>query len=133
MKKFLFLTLAVFTLGLGLPAEAADTADQPKVIAAKFHKDTCGTCKKLAPEMAQVMEKYDGQDILFVTFDRTSEGTAHQAELLASSLGIADVYNANPGAGYVVLIDASTKKPLGDKLKGLNAAQIGEKIAANLK
>lgn len=133
MKKLLFLSLAAFTLGLGLQAEAAESADQPKVIAAKFHKDTCGTCKKLAPEMAQVMETYDDKAILFVTFDRTSEGTSHQAELLASSLGIADVYKANPGAGYVVLIDATTKKPLGDKLKGMNADQIGEKIAANLK
>ncbi|MEM1058556.1 MAG: hypothetical protein AAGK14_04850 [Verrucomicrobiota bacterium] len=128
MKKLLLLTVAACSLGLG----AVHAAETPKVIAAKFHKDTCGTCKVLAPEVDALRAKYGDQDVLFITFDRSSPASQNQAELLASGLGVAEAYEGNPGAGFLLLIDAESKDVL-DKLKGQDAAAMGEKLATSLK
>ena len=96
----------------------------PKVIAAKFHSDNCGSCKVMAPAVGEVKSQYGEGDVLFVTFDRTSETTSNQSKLLAHALGLGDIYDATAKTGKVLLIDADSKEVRGTLNKTHSSADM---------
>lgn len=110
----------VLTVLLSVPAFAG----QPQVIAAKFHSDNCGSCKVIAPELSKVTQASGEKPVLFIKFDRTDEATTHNSEMLASSLGITDIYEATPKTGVVLLIDAESKEVRGKLNKTLSADEM---------
>ena len=69
------IALAVFSLfTAGLQAgEAA------KVTAVKFHKDTCGSCKKIDEYYSEVKAELADSPVLFVQFDFTDDATKSQS------------------------------------------------------
>jgi hypothetical protein len=56
--------------------------------------------------------KFDGKSVLFVTLDFTNRTTHHQAELLASALGMDDTYEENRGTGFILLLDGQKRNIL---------------------
>jgi thiol-disulfide isomerase/thioredoxin len=127
-------TLVFVMLATGPVVAGNDNkASAPDVMAVKFHADWCGSCKTIAPMLSDLKNKRDGEPVLFVTLDLTNQTTTAQAALMASALGIDKVYDKHaPKTGYVLLIDAKTKKVV-DKLtkkqtmKQMNAA-IGDAL-----
>ena len=104
------LALAI-TLVPALAYTKMDQAERPTVIAVKFHADWCGSCKVIAPAFVDLANKYDGEPVLFVTFDLTNRTTTAQAEYLAAALGLSKVWSKHaPKTGYVLLIDTQTNK-----------------------
>jgi thiol:disulfide interchange protein len=102
---------AVMAVGTTVMAEAPNDAKAaaPKVIAAAFHADWCGMCKEMGPDFMAARESLLERDILFVKFDLTNEKTAHQAAMMASALGLKDVFEAQaPKTGAIKVVDAES-------------------------
>lgn len=106
-KARLFLA-AVLGLALSAALHAA-SAPTPKVLAVLMYADWCGSCKVLDPKLKAVQPEFEPGNILFVRFDLTNERTAHQAGMLARTLGLAGLYEQNAGkTGYVAIVDRAT-------------------------
>ena len=101
-----------------LPAAAA-APEAPGLIAVKFHADWCGSCKQMGTAFEDLRNKFDGKPVLFVVLDRTTVTPTPQSALHASALGIAEVYEANPGTGFILLLDGKTR-------------EVSEKLGASL-
>lgn len=84
----------------------------PRLVAVKFHADWCTECKKMANITTDLQNRFDGKPILFLTFDRTNTSSRHSAELLASALGLEEIYKKYQGTGFIVLIEWKSKKVL---------------------
>lgn len=111
------------------PSQSA-TVQGPRVIAVKLWHEHCPACKELDPRYADVVERFDESEVLFVTFDMSTALSRNQAALLASSLGVRDVYDEVFGSsGFVMLFDAQTKRRLGN----LSADQAREEMAASIR
>ena len=54
--------------------------------------------------------KFDGQPVLFVTLDLTNVSTRNQSELLAVALGLKNVYENNPGTGFIIIVNPTIQK-----------------------
>lgn len=111
-KALLFSSLIIALLGITQIAHA-----EPKLIAAKFHADWCGSCKTIAPTHNELISKFSSEDVLFITFDKTDEATSNQSMLLAQALGIDEVYKSNEKTGFILLIDPQTKEVQGKLTK----------------
>ncbi|MEM6454711.1 MAG: thioredoxin domain-containing protein [Acidobacteriota bacterium] len=108
------------------------TPDAPQVIAVKFHADWCGSCKKMGPVFEDLTNKYDGKPILFVELDLTNSTTRAQAELLASALGFGDVYAANQGTGFILLLDGKSRQKLAKLTADQNIKAMGAELVKQL-
>jgi len=105
----------------------------PTVIAAKFHSDNCASCKAMAPALDEVMEKYtDNDELAFVIFDRTDDASSQAAVEQAAAMGLAEIYEATPKTGVVLLIDAETKEVRGKLTKTYSAVDMAMTIDAVL-
>ena len=89
---------------------AVEIRPEPRLIAVKFHGDWCGSCKKMGPVFSDLQNKLDGSPVLFVELDLTNNTTKHQAQMMAAALGLTKTYLENPGTGFILLIDAASKK-----------------------
>ena len=103
------MAIALLVPGLLQAGEAAE----PDLIAVKFHADWCGGCKMMGTTFADLGNKFDGQSVLFVTFDRTNRTVGHQSELLASALGLGSLYADNTGTGYILLLESRSHEVVG--------------------
>jgi thiol-disulfide isomerase/thioredoxin len=102
----------------------------PRVLAVKFWHEHCPACKELDPSYADVVTRFDESEVLFVTFDMSTTLSRNQAALLASTLGLRDVYDEVFGSsGFVMLIDAQSKRRLGN----LSAGQAREEMTASIR
>lgn len=127
MKQFkltrIVLALAAPTLIIGLqtaatpPAQAQDKMQKmdkmeakPQVVAAIFHADWCGKCKKMGPGVMKTMENLKGDsDIKFVMFDLTDDKTKAASAKLAAANGLTKVWEANQKTGMVLLVKGSQR------------------------
>ena len=113
MKRFI-LALAFFVL---TPAPASAQAappsvEEPRLVAALFRSNWCGTCKILEPRYERVMRAYDTARVERVRFD-SSFGRRGALAQRASEEGISTVYDTTSGAtGFVLLIDRDTQDVL---------------------
>lgn len=121
------LAIAVITLGSVQSAQG-----EPKLIAVKFHGDWCGSCKKMGSVFTDLTNKLDGTPVLFVELDRTNNTTSHQSSLLASALGLGDVYQSNPGTGFILLIDGKTREITGKLTAGMGLKQMAAEIETRI-
>lgn len=124
MKTTMIALLATLTMTI-LPNQAWAS---PKVIAAKFHADYCGSCKAIAPAYKDAMSEHADSDVLFVVMDKTDEATSNQARLMAEALDIERIYAEQKKTGYVLLIDAKSKEVKGKLLKTHSAKQMAAAI-----
>ena len=138
MRKLLFLLIPIFFIALPFVShgEEDSSSAKPAVYGVLFYADWCGSCKALDPKITQAREeaKLDTQDILFVTLDLTDEIAKHQSALMAATLGITDVYEANAGkTGFMLLLDADSGQKLAQVTKKYESAEIAAKIQESIK
>jgi thiol-disulfide isomerase/thioredoxin len=128
MALALSLTVAVTLIvaNIGVPGEK--TIASPKIIAIKFHADWCGYCKAMGSVFTDLTNKFDGKPVLFVTLDLTNRTTQHQAELLASALGVGDIYQENQGTGFIMLVDGQTREVSGRLTSNQTLKEMGDEI-----
>jgi len=87
----------------------AQENSEVKLMVVKFHADWCGSCRALGPVLTDLTNKLDGKPVLFTQLDFTNNTTKHQANLLASALGIKKIVDDNNGTGFLLVIDSKTK------------------------
>jgi hypothetical protein len=112
------------------PAVVALRPKAPEVVAIKFWHVTCPGCKVLDPRYAAVVDEFEDDAVLFVTFDMSTEFSRRQSALLASVLGVRDIYDEVFGSsGFVLLIDADTRARIGQ----LTAKQDEEEMKGSIR
>jgi hypothetical protein len=124
--------------GCGSCGPAATTATEqplgpakPALLAIAFHADSCGSCRKLGPKMADARKQITDQPVLFVKFDLTDKHTARQAEYMAAALGVGKVWaKHHHKTGYALLVDAATGKPVDELTADLSADEIAATLSS---
>ncbi len=99
---------AIFALLFSTTLQAT-TVPASKVMGILMYADWCASCKILDPKLQVVRPEFDRSDILFLRFDFTDEGTTFQSNMLAQTIGLAELFERNGGrTGYMVLVDRAT-------------------------
>ncbi len=96
-------------VALVLPSIAGAGEMKAKYTAVKFHADYCGSCQKISEFMPALQKELMDQPLLFVEFDFTDDTSKHQSQLLASKLGLGEVYAGNEGTGFILVVDSEGK------------------------
>lgn len=126
MKHIILTLMLAMMATIPFNTKANDDAKAP-IYAVKFHADWCGSCQKIAPQLAKARGKHDldSKNVLFVTLDLTNKLTTNQATLLANAIGLGELYAANDGkTGFMLLVDSESKETLGKITKDMNADDI---------
>ncbi|NQW35640.1 MAG: thioredoxin family protein [Flavobacteriales bacterium] len=114
-------------------SQKSTTIESPKLFLVKFHADWCRNCRAMGPVFEDLKNKMDGSNVLFVKLDFTNNQTKHQANMLGDGLGIGAVLKANQRrTGFVLVIDAKTKKVLQKLTKDDDVYMMESKIRALL-
>ena len=136
MKKVLYLFTTIAILGLSQEMASAqdcgDKGDDTKLYALTFHADYCGSCKALKPNVLALRPKLEGKSVEWVKFDFTSSETKKKSKELASELGFSEIYNKNQATGFVLLVDADTKKTVGKLTSSQSSDDMYKIVIANL-
>jgi thiol-disulfide isomerase/thioredoxin len=114
--KLLFSTLLLALLASGvysLTSPKQVQTEEIDVIAVYMYADWCSACQNIKPKMAKAEREFENEPILFTKMDMTDDFTAHQSKLLASRIGVLDIFEKNEGkTGFVLLVDANTNEIL---------------------
>lgn len=124
---------------VGHPSQATPPAPgRPSLLAIFFTADWCGRCKILKPKLAQVQRDFAGQSILFTQFDLTDDYTREQSGRFAALLGLEELYREYEGkesgrTGFILLVEAGSRKSVGQITSELTPAEIRARIGDALK
>ena len=136
MKKLIFPALLIMTFILPFQAQAGAVHHKtPELIGVLYYADWCGSCKTLDPQIEKARGKagLDDMPIVFVRMDLTDTTTSAQSAMLASSLGLGDLYADNKGkTGYMAVIDVDTKEVVARIDKTMSADDIATMIKGKL-
>lgn len=136
MKKLFLPALLMVILAFPLQAQAEAVHHKtPELIGVLYYADWCGSCKILDPQVKKARGKagLDDMPIVFVRMDLTDKTTSAQSAMLASSLGLGDVYADNKGkTGYMAVVDANTKEVVARIDKTMPADDIAALIKGKL-
>lgn len=94
-------------------ATAAKTPAQApaRVLALKFYADWCPVCRRIKPKVAAIEHRFASGPVKFIVFDFTNKNTTAQAAARAHAMKLSSVYGRfAPGTGFVVLVDAHTRR-----------------------
>ena len=115
------------------PSGVARVAEAPRIIALNFYADWCPGCKALKPKLDEAMKDVTSKPLLSVKLDQTDK-ESKQAEFMLSVLGLGDLWKEHAGkTGYVLLVDATTKKVVGTIKYTQEVKDIKTTLAAALK
>ncbi len=118
--------------GTPMPAVQAPAAQAPKIIALNFYADWCPGCKALKPQLDEVIASATSQPVLFVKLDQTDKAS-RQAEYSLAAMGLGELWRAHAGkTGYVLLVDASTRRVVGMLRGGQETAALQATLSAAL-
>src|SRR3990172_3112289 len=81
----------------------------PRIVTVKFHADWCPESNQMGDIMTGLQNSFDGKPVFFITFDRTNISSCNRTELLASALGLGEIYKRYQGTGFIILIDWNSK------------------------
>lgn len=112
MNKYFLTLIALFFVTFIANAQNTETASTKKVIAVVFHADWCPYCTKLSDKIENVKGDVDMANIEFIKFDFTDKESTKATEDFAAEKEVKSVLENNKGTGFLVLIDAETKKEL---------------------
>ncbi len=135
----LLIFLALASNVPGHPAQAtAISASRPSLLAIFFTAEWCGRCKILKPKMEQVQRGFAGQSVLFTQFDLTDDFTREQSGRYAALLGLEALYREYDSkesgrTGFILLVDANSRKTVGEITSELMPAEIRTRIETAIK
>jgi len=112
--------------------DEAVKAVKTKLLALTFHADYCGACKALKTNVMDLQTKLDGEPVQWVKFDFTSAESKAKSEVMASKLGVADLYQETQATGFVLLVDADTKKTVGRLTSKQSSDEMYQTLKKNL-
>jgi hypothetical protein len=101
------LALASMVALAGTRGVANKEIESPQLIVAKFHSDTCASCKVLDQHLPGIRASVADKPVLFVEFDFTNPETARSARMLARQLGLHQALGSNRGTGILLISDAN--------------------------
>ncbi|MEP2447736.1 MAG: protein disulfide isomerase family protein [Balneola sp.] len=117
--KFVLSTLLLVLISTGaysLVSQKTDEVDKIDVIAVYMYADWCSACQNIKPKIAKAKREFENQPILFTKMDMTDDFTTHQSKLLATRIGVLDIFEENEGkTGFILLVDADSYEIL-DKI-----------------
>lgn len=91
----------------------AMAAAKAKLLAVACRADWCNKCKQLEPKAMQLMPDAKKMGVQFVRLDLTNDKTKAAAMKQVAKLGIGKVVMANPGTGFILLIDPKSHEQVG--------------------
>lgn len=107
---------------------------KPKVVGLLFYADWCASCEELEPKLNAIKRDFAGQPVLFTRVDFTDDFTKEQSDLLAASLDLGAVYQAQGRTtGFMLLIDPVTRQPVGKLVKTQSEAELKAAVEAALR
>ncbi|MCK4747833.1 MAG: hypothetical protein KAT15_12375 [Bacteroidales bacterium] len=136
MKKVFYLlsAIAIFSVSPRMVSAqgCGDKGKEAKLYALTFHADYCGACKNLKPNVMVLQPKLEGKAVEWVKFDFTTAETKEKSKELASELGVSDIYEQNQATGFVILVDADSKKTVGKLTSRQSSDDMYKIVIANL-
>lgn len=103
-----------------------------KLIAIRMHADWCESSRSMEKAYEDLKNRFDGQEVLFVTLDYTNNTTKHQAGLLANALGINESMAPYQGTGHILLMAYRGKQIFGRLTQNLNFTDMVKLISKKL-
>ncbi|MEX0661207.1 MAG: thioredoxin domain-containing protein [Balneolaceae bacterium] len=134
-STFPIFIIALFFIGsfFLLASDKIESEENPTIISMYMYADWCGACQAIKPKMAEAVREFEGESVLFTRMDMTDDFTAHQSKLLASSLGLIELFEENEGkTGFILLVDADTHEILDKITREDETEDIIQKISATL-
>lgn len=115
----------------------ATPASPTKVLAIFFTADWCGSCKVLKPKLEEVKREFAAQPVLFTQFDLTDDFTREQSARYSELIGLEPLYREyerkeRGRTGFVLLVSATDRKPIGQVTANLTVAEIRAQITKAL-
>lgn len=107
--KRLKLNMMLFTVAKTKNRKTVTT----KLLAVRMHADWCESSQNMSRFYEDLKNRFDGQEVLFVTLDYTNNTTKHQASLLANALDIRDAMEPYAGTGHIILMTYQSKSVFG--------------------
>ncbi|MCD4697409.1 MAG: thioredoxin family protein [Bacteroidales bacterium] len=106
----IFTLLLIFLTGLGFSNVFGQETESPTLYAVMFHADDCSDSKSLAPKVKALQNELKGKQVEFVKFDLPTNESKEKTKDIANNLGLSNILASYQGTGFVVLVDAKTKK-----------------------
>jgi thiol-disulfide isomerase/thioredoxin len=118
LTRAALLALATLAVPSTLPAAEAPAAHgapaaakaAPALYAVKVHADWCPACRKVGQVFDDLARRLADEPVMFVELDVTDESTLRQSEYLAAALRLDEAWGERRGAGYILLVDAATRR-----------------------
>lgn len=112
--KLIFYSVLIVLLTAGaysLTASKTAVSEEIEVLTVYMYADWCSACQNIKPKMEKAMREFEDDPILFTKMDMTDDFTSHQSKLLATRIGVLDIFDKNEGkTGFVLLVDANTNE-----------------------
>ena len=99
----------------------------------RLHADWCDDSKALNTVYNNLKNRFDGEEVLFVTLDFTNNTTKHQSQLLALAIGFYDSVANCTETGQLLLLTARGKNILKSFNREQNFQEIETFISNKLK
>jgi thiol-disulfide isomerase/thioredoxin len=114
--------------------QPASKSPQARMYAVAFHADWCMSCKALAPNFKKFKAKHAKAPLLHVKLDLTNDFTKRQSAMMANALGLDKAWKEfGDKTGFVLLVDAKTKKVIGKITSDQSTEQMDKSLMAAMK
>lgn len=104
-----------------------------RLFAVRLHADWCENSKALTTTYNNLKNRFDGEEVLFVTLDFTNNTTKHQSQLLAIAIGIYDAVTDLNETGQILLMTARGKNIVKQFTREQNFQEVETFISHRLK
>ncbi len=132
MKKIIIIASLFLMVAFAPKTTNAQNVREAKLWVVKFHADWCPSCQAIEPEYTDLQDEFNGKPILFARFDFTNSFYSNQTYLMASAMGIGDIFTKYNSIGYMLLIDPKTKEIKGKLTSRQDLNQMIKEINAYL-
>lgn len=112
-RRTLSILLPLCIASVAIPIQTFASGAKAKLLAVACRADWCENCKQLEPKAMKLMPEAKSMGIEFVRLDLTNDKTKAAAMKQVKRLGIGKVVMANPGTGFILLINPKTHAQVG--------------------
>lgn len=99
----------------------------------RLHAEWCDNSKGLNTLYNNLKNRFDGEEVLFITLDFTNNTTKHQSQLLAMAIGVYDSIAGYDETGQLLLMTARGKNVIKTFTKEQNFQEVETFISHRLK